>query len=427
MEIKENKIDIFLKELTPVSVCGIFIILGIANHKVSYLAFAGAAIYICVSDIERSFYLLFFMVPFAAVFKTSASSTSLFTYLELVFVARQFIKYRKINKRFFIALTVFSFYVFLGTGTAYTTLIKQIMIPCILYCFFFYGNTNLKKMICYFSFGLLFSSIVALFMDQIPNLNKYILLDPAYEVGRDVLRKSGLYSDPNYYSLALIMAIICLFIFFVNKQMNIAVFPIIGVFIVFGAQTISKSFLLFLAISLLLFVLMLFLKGQYGGGIVCVITLIVLGGLILNQQIEIFNNTLVRLNNSNATTGRSDVWIEYINYIFGGSIFKMLFGNGIGSILIFGAAHNTYIDFLYFYGVAGTVIFAITCRYSIPEISSHKHQIENYCPTICLMLMLFFLSSLTYFDFVFMIIIAVSMYRYDFSVESLTTSVEVID
>ena len=95
-------------------------------------------------------------------------------------------------------------YVFAGSAGGYSNVIKQCIIPCVIYGYLATGKPNLKSFIFYYFAGLVTSSIVALFIEQIPNMSLYVSYDMAYELD-DVVRFSGLYTDPNYYSLAIML------------------------------------------------------------------------------------------------------------------------------------------------------------------------------------------------------------------------------
>lgn len=63
------------------------------------------------------------------------------------------------------------------------------------------------------------------------------------------------------------------------------------------------------------------------------------------------------------TTGRFNLWIQYLGAYFREDLFTRLFGNGhafstVRTSLV-GSSHNAYIDFLYKYGLAGTVLFLV--------------------------------------------------------------------
>ena len=78
----------------------LFATLSVVHVVFALLAFLIASAYVLVAKRENVFLLLFFLLPFAYVFKLSAASSSLFTYLQLVVVARFVLTQRKFNFSF---------------------------------------------------------------------------------------------------------------------------------------------------------------------------------------------------------------------------------------------------------------------------------------------------------------------------------------
>lgn len=413
----ENKQAV--RELLVMTLLGMLVIIGVAVPVMSIVAFVFCAAMLVFTDLERAFCLTFFLVPFATVFKYALGATSLFTYLEILLVLKVIaVNSRGFDKRFLIGFLLFAVYVVVGANLEVTTIIKQLIIPLLIYGFFRSYRSGIKKVLLYFTFGLLLSSTFAQFMDQITNLEKYIILDQAYITGETVDRLSGLYSDPNYYSLALMMAITGLLTLYVNKQMGNLSLVLVVALIAFGAQTVSKSFLLMLSVVLALFVGLLFYRKRYLISLVSLIIIFVLFVAVLSGEIEIFNNIIERLISSgrdteSLTTGRTFLWGRYIEEIFGDNFFITLFGRGISADypMRAGAAHNTYLDFLYYYGFVGSILFGVVCSLACPKQANSKQYNVNMFSWCVLLVMVFFLSYLLFFDFVFMLILAILSFR----------------
>ena len=78
----------------------------------------------------------------------------------------------------------------------------------------------------------------------------------------------------------------------------------------------------------------------------------------LSGKIEIFSSVLSRFDEAadaeSLTTGRSYIWSNYMSYLEKNPL-VLWFGRGLGAeILNTHAAHNTYIDMLYYLGIVGT-------------------------------------------------------------------------
>ena len=297
-------------------------------------------------------------------------------------------------------------------------LIKQAVIFPLVY--FFFSDTNIKRIdFKHFSLnyanGVLISGAVAMLGDYIPKLEDYVENDIAYELGFDITRFTGLYSDPNYYSMALILAMSCIFVMYFHGIIRGSAFVYYGVILYFGIQTISRSFLIMFAILSVLFVLGSFFNGKYKTALVFLIVLVGAFILVLNSKITMFDSIIERFTNAidgDVTGNRTKIYDVYVDYLSENPL-KLLFGSGLGASYLGAAAHNTYIDFLYYYGIFGTLIFLIALISSV-KVPKIKRNISNYLPITCIAILIFFLSDLIYFDFVFNLIIILFVFTTDF-------------
>ena len=180
-----------------------------------------------------------------------------------------------------------------------------------------------------------------------------------------------------------------------------------------GAETGSKSYLLMLCGILGLFTICLFATKRYILGVLACAAVAFFCIAIFAGKIELFNNILIRLQSDNLTTGRADTWDTYIKYI-DANWPRWLVGCGVGAGYVNQIApHNTYLDFLYYYGIVGTLFWFALCINAVG-----KKQIPNIyigsLSLICLLVMIVFLSSMIFFDFAFTIIFVVYALRTDF-------------
>ena len=91
-----------------------------------------------------------------------------------------------------------------------------------------------------------------------------------------------------------------------------------------------------------------------------------------------------------------------------------MFGSGAGAqYLNDAAAHNTYIDFIYYYGIFGSIIYISVLVCAIKDVEQKQAKM-NLMPIICLFGTFLSLSCLMYFDFIFCIIMAVYISKYNF-------------
>ena len=119
------------------------------------------------------------------------------------------------------------------------------------------------------------SSFIAQFNNLIPNMSKYIINDVTFELEENVTRFSGFYSDPNYYTLAILLALSCILVLYANKKIGAEVYIYYILIAVFGSQTVSKSFILLFGFLSAFFVFILLKNRNYKALLVYFIFLMV--------------------------------------------------------------------------------------------------------------------------------------------------------
>ena len=135
-------------------------------------------------------------------------------------------------------------------------------------------------------------------------------------------------------------------------------------------------------------------------------------------KIPIVNAIIERLTNfsdfDSLTTGRFHLWQTYIQY-FIDNVTSFVFGRGlvverVGDL----GAHNTYIDYLYYLGLIGTVV-NLSCLYICLSNNIGKKHVNllNFSGVAIIFVMYFFLSMFFAFDLVFHIIIAWIYFKLD--------------
>ena len=131
---------------------------------------------------------------------------------------------------------------------------------------------------------------------------------------------------------------------------------------------------------------------------------------------NIFDTVLSRFDEADdvysLTTGRSALWMKYVRHLLSSPL-TLLFGSGFGaSLLDASAAHNTYLDLLYYLGVLGSVLLVMVFKvFANVKKSSPKKNLLNYSVWICILIMYFFLSELFYFDWAFHVLLAILVYK----------------
>ena len=232
-------------------------------------------------------------------------------------------------------------------------------------------------------------------------------------------RFSGLYADPNYYSVNLIIALALLVLLYYRKEIKLIPFAgLVVALLSFVVLTYSKSSFLMLLLPIYMFLYANFRGKRYYTLVLSLILFAFAFFFLLDGKLDMFSTVLARFGNSdqlsNLTTGRSYLWQNYLNH-FSKSFPLLLFGNGFDAELLGKMApHNTYIDLLYYLGILGTVLLFVTLSLlNKPNRTPHKKTFLNRSVLLVVLAMYFFLSQLFYFDMPFHILLALMVLNAD--------------
>lgn len=348
----------------------------------------------------------------AQVFKLSVDGTSFYTILCLFFAVKQLVKYKEIEKDFLVILLIYAVYLFLGMGNLLIIAIKNVMMPVQLYVMAkSMDYQGLKKISGYFILGTIIESIAAINNSMIPGLSSFISNRNVFAVATvdgyvPTMRFSGLWPDPNYYSIHLLLGICICVLLYARKEINGVVFvAVVAVLTYFGAKTLSKSFILMFGIIMAYAYVAFLLNKQYGSVFLISIAFLVMILLIAAGAIDAFSLIIERLtegigSGGDFTTGRTDIWKNYLSYFYNNPP-RLLFGIGLGGTLPFKQApHNTYLEMLCYIGLIGTFVFCVTIYNAVAAAWNFEIR-GSSMPFLCALLMYFFLGVYNSLDLQF--------------------------
>lgn len=267
--------------------------------------------------------------------------------------------------------------------------------------------------ILYLSAGAIVSAVVCLLAQ--PDILLQVLNVSWY-------RFNAYGTDPNYYAVYLLMAIVGLFreMYLSNKILKYL--PIVMILMLFGFLTTSKMFIFTLAIIILVNIFLHFMKRQMKSwSFLLKISTVIIAIFFIFKDVflTLFKRFIDRFiddpqNNTlkGFTSGRSNIQMSYINYI-SENIMLLLFGVGTeyGSYYdkLYGifVAHNTYLDLILSFGVIGTIIIVLLTIKAIYPYIKKKNNIANKFPILIFGLVLVSLSCLTsdMFYYIFALVI----------------------
>lgn len=178
--------------------------------------------------------------------------------------------------------------------------------------------------------------------------------------GTNVTRFCGLFSDPNYYSTFLIVAIALLLKLRDGGRIR-SLWFIAGVLVLtaFGILTYSKMFFLMLVMLMLVYVVWQYWNKKVFRGVFLTAAAILALVVLLTMENSPFAVVLDRLTSARTlkelTTSRSSVLAVYIREITK-SIPAFLFGKGLAADALYRDPHNLYVEIAYYVGVVGLIL-----------------------------------------------------------------------
>lgn len=314
-------------------------------------------------DLKNVFYQLLFSLPFTMVYKLSPSGTSLFAYAMIAVGVVLIVRVNKFKGAQTLLIALFGGYALVGVGGNYTLYIKMIVGLFLFYLFVEVMETSdFKNLIGAFTLGVLGSSFIGLFKTTSPQVGAYFRdMKTMYIGGEESHRFTGLYLDPNYYSIAVIFALTLCFMLYYYKRANRGVLAAFSVALVlFGSLSYSKMFLLSLALIGAIFgvnglksprTMIATLFGfAVGFAMICKWALSSTYATVMTK----------RFLDGDVSTGRFDIWSAYVRHI-DSSLKTLFFGDGLGAeYLVVDAPHNSYLEIVYFVGLLGGAIFLAT-------------------------------------------------------------------
>ena len=315
---------------------------------------------IMLSDVEDATYLLVLITSVSRIMVYSQITWYIFivvTYLGCIILKGRFV--RGIS--------------FLGVMVIYSIVFNNADVPLnlgeftsvVYLCLMVFFCDNLKpkeyiKAIDYYSEGFAISTVIGLFANSIPAMEKMIHTNMVVVDGEvvDQDRFGSLFGDPNNFTA--LNCIVIAFILFCHKKLRFRHIVLLTFLVVVGFFSYSKSYILTLAVIVLAYILK---SGQH---IIRNLLLLAAVGVVFLAVERALNLNVLDLLLSrftgvesvdDLTTGRSELWKQYMDSIFA-DLKILMFGDGFNSRTMRWAAHNTFIEMLYRYGILGCALWS---------------------------------------------------------------------
>jgi len=361
--------------------CALFavLILGRAfSNAMLYVFFGVAALVFVVSNPAHCTVFLFFLLPLATILKPYVGSMSYYTVFFFLTVFKMAIARQKIHLHLFVLVALFVAYHFAFFGTRGITALITTAAGVLLLYYLRQENISLKTVTVAFAVGLCLASCLALFRQSLPVINGFI---------REITLKTGhmeyanrfsaLTGNPNYFTMDVIMAQAALIVLMHREKKQTLYLLCFGVLTVFGFMSVSQSYLLAWILLVFLWFLLSLQKGISG-----LMRFVFIGVLMLAvmavfafDYIELFAFRIMNSIQGGAadfTTGRTDIWKDYLDVIVN-DLKILFFGNGINTTIASGrATHNTYLEYIYYFGIVGTTLLLSAMRLAMGKILKEK-------------------------------------------------------
>ena len=220
---------------------------------------------------------------------------------------------------------------------------------------------SLKAFCC----SLVATSIFAILVRNTPQLAAIRGKETVAIWGTNIMRFCGLFRDPNFYMTLLMVGLALLCKLKEIGEIKGFVFWVLAVSLTaFGILTYSKTFFLALILLIGLYIFWHFWDKKVIYGVFMILVGIVSARYLLFAEDSPFAIVLARLTSANniseLTTGRTDVYAQYLTAIFN-NVGTFLFGYGLGASGLLKDPHNVLIELTYYTGVFGLILYVSFC------------------------------------------------------------------
>ena len=404
----EKKIEKIIPNYTKELLIIVLLVMSyVVNVPFLILAsFVLACGFVVFSEYRKAIYYLAFFTSFAGIFVYNGRH--MFFVMAALFVMKSLIS-SKINRAtffFYLAILAYSilFSDFQGefSFAKIIGLILMFVIPLIAYSS---DEIDCKVFMQHYILGFVISTIIGLFAKNIPSMYQLFDVDLMWtENNLELTRFFGLAFDSNFYALS--NYIIIAYLLFAFEKIT----PFRGLLTLFlliaGVMTISKSYFLVIGVLLIFYI----------AKNICSMKQLIIFALVAIAGIWIFSAVSTKLGYNaitiitsrfvkggslaDNTTGRTDIWKYYIDLFNANGIKEVLFGFGFNA-KVDRAAHNTFIEFAYHYGIIGLILWGAYLFYCLKLFQIKAKSFENKSSMVCICLIvgIFFLSAYSYESF----------------------------
>lgn len=223
-------------------------------------------------------------------------------------------------------------------------------------------DTDFYRLTVHFALGIISAALSAKILGVFPNIAKFIDL----KVMSQFIRSSGFYGDANFYAAHISACIAGVLLLLLNEKVRsriIGLIVLIPFLLYCGFISASKTFLIVLIISAVVWLCLVIVVRKQPVGKVLLITgmaalvIFIFSSTVFQELLQVMKLRFsYNSNASDITTGRTDLWMNYIKELLS-NIDLLLLGKGFTNVKLDGkASHNTLLQALFQFGVIGTAV-----------------------------------------------------------------------
>lgn len=384
------------------------VLLGPWQRPAVLLAFGLQAAFLLRRGAEQTALLLFFMLPFASLYKLRPGAMSLFTVLELLAVCLLALRARRCSLWVLALSALLGLYALCSPDRELTAVVKLLLLVFLFYRLSEPAAACTGRIAAVFACGLLVSSAFSLLFGRLPAVAQYVQAVYSYTSRGEVWRFTGLYSDPNYYAVNLVVCKFTLLLVWVRQGSKRGFWGLSAGLSACLVLTMSKSAVIMYALYLLVLAAVLLRRRRLAGpGLLCGLALAFWLAYGSDWRYFVLLRERFRFTDLNGlTTGRL-AWLAGYARFAAERLPRLLFGMGVGQPYLrfhgrLRAPHNTGMDLLYYLGLAGAALLclALVCVWRLRSRPVRRGPL-HWMPLLSMGMMYFFLSGLFSIDFPF--------------------------
>ena len=378
--IFSHKSESYWKLLVKCIICAIAVVISKISG-IGIFSYGALGLYLCMfifTDIKDVFSVFMFFLPWTVLLKISPETFSFTSIAFLIVLIRILFKTRgEFEFKSFLLIFAIAFitcivklvnnYPFsMGYVTFFLSLIMMII-----FCENYTSEVSFEQLTVFYAVGIISAAAISMMTHGNPNINQYMrVFENEMAVQNqtvNIQRQCGFYPDPNYFASQVSTALGCVLLISNRTRLkSVVIVGLVIALIAFGMTSVSKSFMISVVLILGIWLLTIFKSNtniHKSFRIITILFMIVLVALMNGTFSNLFIEYSARFsttdNVTSLTTGRSDIWKEYITFLLNNP-FDLCFGQGLTSVLkaFRKGSHNTIIQIFYQLGIFGTLFLS---------------------------------------------------------------------